>query len=126
MVFGNYFRTAGNCWLEYSPADVKTTQLSIIVGVVVLGLTLATVIGVDWYGFAPLLQLQLGRSWQLVVILAIIFGSDIIYSFLQEREWASFAHRNTSYRRHLLDQGKWNRWFPIQILLAGNLSRPDR
>ena len=48
------------------PRDIKTTELSIFVLVVVLGLTVAVILGVDWFGFALLLQLQLGRSWQLV------------------------------------------------------------
>jgi hypothetical protein len=69
------------------PRDPRTTQLSVAVLVVVLGATLAVALGVDWLGLAPLTQLQLARSWRLVIVLAVIFGADLAFVLYERWGW---------------------------------------
>jgi hypothetical protein len=55
--------------------------------VVVLGSTLAVAVGADWLGLAPLVQLQLARSWRLVIVLAVIFGADLAFVLFERWGW---------------------------------------
>jgi hypothetical protein len=55
--------------------------------VVVLGSTLAVAMGADWLGLAPLAQLQLARTWRLVIVLAIIFGADLVFVLFERWGW---------------------------------------
>lgn len=72
------------------PRDPRSTQLSLAVLVVVLGTTLSVALGVDLLGLAPLAQLQLARSWRLVVVLAVIFGADLVFAFYEREGWAGW------------------------------------
>lgn len=69
--------------------EPRTTQLSLAVLVVVLGSTLAVGLGVDWLGLAPLAQLQLARSWWLVIVLAVILGADLVVALYERGGWGS-------------------------------------
>jgi hypothetical protein len=67
--------------------DPRSTQLGGVVLLVVIGLTLAAGVGVDGLGLAPLAQLQLARSWRLVIVLAVIFTSDLIVVLYERVGW---------------------------------------
>lgn len=67
--------------------DSRSTQLSLAVLVVVVGLTLVVALGVDWLGLAPLAQLQLARSWRLIIVLAVIFGADLAFVLYERGGW---------------------------------------
>jgi hypothetical protein len=69
------------------PRGSRTTQLCLAVLVVVLGSTLAVGLGADWLGLAPLAQLQLARSWRLVIVLAVIFGADLVFVLFERWRW---------------------------------------
>jgi hypothetical protein len=69
------------------PREPRTTHLCLAVLVVVLGSTLAVGLGADWLGLAPLAQLQLARSWRLVIVLAIIFGADLVFVLFERWGW---------------------------------------
>jgi hypothetical protein len=69
------------------PRDPRTTHLSLAVLIVVLGATLAVAVGADWLGLAPLAQLQLARSWRLVIVLAVIFGADLVFVLYERWGW---------------------------------------
>ena len=69
------------------PRGSRTTQLCMAVLVVVLGSTLAVGLGADWLGLAPLAQLQLARSWRLIIVLAVIFGADLVFVLFERWRW---------------------------------------
>jgi hypothetical protein len=69
------------------PREPRTTQLCLAVMLVVLGSTLAVALGADWLGLAPLAQLQLARSWRLVIVLAVIFGADLVFVLFERWGW---------------------------------------
>jgi hypothetical protein len=66
------------------------TQVNLAVLAVAMGSLVAVAVGGDWLGLAPLVQLQLARSWQLVLILAVIFGADVILSLYERGSWAAW------------------------------------
>jgi hypothetical protein len=70
--------------------DPRTRDLSLAVLVVALGTTLAVALGVDWLGLAPLAQLQLARSWRLVIALAVIFGADAVFVLYERGGWGGY------------------------------------
>jgi hypothetical protein len=70
------------------PRERRTTQLCLAILAVVLGLTLAVALGVDWLGVSPLAQLQLARSWRLVIALAVVFGADLVFALYERWGWA--------------------------------------
>jgi hypothetical protein len=69
------------------PRRPRTTQLCLAVLAVVLGSTLVVAVGAGWLGLAPLAQLQLARSWRLVIVLAIIFGADLAFVLFERWGW---------------------------------------
>jgi hypothetical protein len=69
--------------------DPRTTHLSLAVLGVVLAMTLAVAVGVDWLGLAPLAQLQLARGWRLVIVMAVIFGADNVVVLYERGGWGS-------------------------------------
>jgi hypothetical protein len=69
------------------PRELRTTHLGLAVLVVVLGSTLAVALGADWLGLAPLAQLQLARSWRLIIVLATIFGADLVFVLFERWGW---------------------------------------
>jgi hypothetical protein len=69
--------------------EARTTQLSLAVLAATLGTTLAVAVGVDWLGLAPLAQLQLARSWWMAIVLAVIFGADLVLTFYERGDWGS-------------------------------------
>jgi len=71
------------------PCDKKTTELSLAVLGVVFGLTLITIVGVDYLGLTMITQLQLGRCWSLIVILSLIFAADLLYHYYQQFGWTN-------------------------------------
>jgi hypothetical protein len=70
--------------------DPRTTHLSLAVLVAVLGATLLVALGVDWLGLAPLAQLQIARSWRLVVVLAVVFGADLVFVLYERKGWGGW------------------------------------
>ena len=67
--------------------ELRTRHLCLAVLVVVLGSTLAVALGADWLGLAPLAQLQLARSWRIIIVLAIIFGADLVVVLFERWGW---------------------------------------
>ena len=69
--------------------DLRTTQLGLAVLAVALGVTLAVAVGVDCLGLAPPAQLQLARGWWMAIVLAVIFGADLVLTLYERGDWGS-------------------------------------
>jgi hypothetical protein len=100
------------------PRDARTTQLSLAVLGVALGATLAVGLGVDWLGLAPLAQLQVARSWRLVIVLGIIFGADVVVNLYRRGGWASWLVAVLLATAVYFDRGK-AAWQPVLAVLLG-------
>jgi hypothetical protein len=96
--------------------DPRSTQLSGAILLVVVGLTLAAGAGVDGLRLAPLAQLQLARSWRLVIVLAVIFASDLIVVLYERAGWGGTLAAALLGVALYLDRGD-PEWQPVLGLL---------
>jgi hypothetical protein len=85
---GLYLLLGALGWRSLRP-DPRSTHLSLAVMVVVLGATLSVFLGADLLGLAPLAQLQLARSWRLIIVLAVIFGANLALTLHEWGGWGS-------------------------------------
>ena len=98
------------------PRDPRTTHLSLAVLIVVLGATLSVAVGADWLGLAPLAQLQLARSWRLVIVLAVIFGADLVSVLYERWGWGGVLVASLLGVAIYLDRADAE-WQPVLFLL---------
>ena len=96
--------------------SAAVNQLSLAVLVVVGLSTLGVALGVDGLGLAPLAQLQLARSWWMVVVLALIFGADACWRLYQKNGWGSTLIAALLAVALYWDRGK-EEWLPVIALL---------
>jgi hypothetical protein len=100
----------------YQRRQAAATQLSAGVLLVVGLSTLGVAAGVDGLGLAPLAQLQLARSWWMVIVLALIFGADLCWNLGLKGRWGSSLAAAMLAVTLFWDRGK-EEWLPVIALL---------